>query len=126
MCSKAGIDGDKTNHSLKATGVTHMFEGNVTEKIIQECTGHCNVEALCTYQQTSVVQQKAVPSLLSVPSQTNFLDLCTPKSSVVLTRTGSAPKSSVNLTPTGSMNLFQLHQPLDLIVFKDDCYFLWL
>ena len=50
-----------------------MFEGNVTEIIIQEHTGHCNVEALYTYQQTSVAQQKAVPSLLSAPSRTNFL-----------------------------------------------------
>jgi len=77
-----------------------MFEGNVTERIIQEHTGHCNVEALYTYQQTSVTQQKAVPSLLSVPLGPIF---CTPKSSVVLT--GSAPKSSVNLTSTGSTQL---------------------
>lgn len=34
MCAKAGITGNKTNHSLKATGATRMFEGNVPEKII--------------------------------------------------------------------------------------------
>ena len=36
MCAKAGSTGNKTNHSLKATGATRMFEGNVPDKIIQE------------------------------------------------------------------------------------------
>ena len=91
MCSKAGIDEDKTNHSLKAAEATGMFEGNITEKIIQERTGHRNVEHISRPQWCS---KKLF--------QVSFLSLlgpifCTPKSSVVLTCTGSAPKSSVNL-----------------------------
>lgn len=48
MCSASGTKGKKTKHTLRATGVTHMYEGDVPEKIIQLCTGHHSVEALHT------------------------------------------------------------------------------
>ena len=40
MCSEAAIMG-KTNHSLRATGATTLFQNNVPEKVIQKLTGHC-------------------------------------------------------------------------------------
>ena len=52
-----------------------MFEGNVPEKIIQERTGHRSVEALRTYQHTSLHQQKAVSCLLAAPCKSDFIDL---------------------------------------------------
>ena len=45
MCESVGIQG-KTNHSLRATGATRLFEGNVPEKLIQERTGYRSSEAL--------------------------------------------------------------------------------
>jgi integrase len=36
-----------TNHSLRATGATRLFEANVPEKLIQERTGHRSIDALC-------------------------------------------------------------------------------
>ena len=39
MCKEAGI-ARRTNHSLRATGATYMFRPNVSEKMIQACTGH--------------------------------------------------------------------------------------
>ena len=36
MCSLAGIEGDFTNHSLRATSATQMFDMGVPEKVIQE------------------------------------------------------------------------------------------
>ena len=39
MCEEAGIEG-KTNHSLRATGVTKMYLAGVPKKVIQERTGH--------------------------------------------------------------------------------------
>ena len=83
MCAEAGIAGNKTNHSLRATGATRMFEGNVPEKIIQQRTGHRSVEALRTYQHTSVHQHKAVSCLLAAPKKSDFIDLCTPNPSPV-------------------------------------------
>ena len=45
MFNEIGI-GDKTNHSLRATGASILFQSNVPEKIIQERTGHRSLKAL--------------------------------------------------------------------------------
>ena len=39
MCQAIGVTG-KTNHSLRATGVSRMFATNVSHKLIQERSGH--------------------------------------------------------------------------------------
>ena len=68
MCSKAKIEGNKTNHSLRATGATALFESGVPEKVIQERTGHRSVEALRTYEHISEKQHIQVSSILSAGS----------------------------------------------------------
>ena len=68
MCSAAGIQGPKSNHSLCATGATDLFQGNVPEKLIQERTGHKNVQALRVYQQTTNYQHQAVSKVLATRS----------------------------------------------------------
>ena len=45
ICSHIGVTG-KTNHSLRATGATRLFEANVPEKLIQERTAHKSTDAL--------------------------------------------------------------------------------
>ena len=50
MCVDAGIEGHKTNHSLRATGATEMFKAGVPEKIIQQRTGHMSLKALGVYE----------------------------------------------------------------------------
>ncbi len=59
MFDKVGILG-KTNHSLRATGATRLFEANVPEKLIQERTGHRTTTALRKYKRMSMAQEKAV------------------------------------------------------------------
>ena len=71
MCSQIGVTG-KTNHSLCATGATRLFEANVPEKLIQERTGHKSTDALGRYVRTSVVQQKAVLSVICASNFTSF------------------------------------------------------
>ena len=71
MCSHIGITG-KTKHSLHATGATRLFEANVPEKLIQERTGYKSTDALRRYERTSVVQQKAVSSVICVSNPTSF------------------------------------------------------
>ena len=65
MCSQIGVTG-KTNHSLRATGATRLFEANVPEKLIQERTGHKSTDVLRRYVRTSAVHQKAVVSNLCI------------------------------------------------------------
>ena len=50
MCLQAGISGNKTNHSLRATGATRLYEKGAPEKLIQERTGHRSLEALRAYE----------------------------------------------------------------------------
>ena len=64
MCIKAGITGLKTNHSLRATGVSNMYQAGVPEKLIQERTGHLSVDGLRHYERTTVGQQAAVSRIL--------------------------------------------------------------
>ena len=65
MCSLAGIEGRVTNHSMRATSVTQMYETGVPEKVIQERTGHRSLEALRVYERTNAQQHQAVSSVLA-------------------------------------------------------------
>ena len=60
VCKKAGIQGEKSNHSLRVTCATRMWKANVPEKLIKQRTGHCSLEALRSYERTSITQQSAV------------------------------------------------------------------
>ena len=40
MCQQAGISGAFTNYSLRAYGTTTMFSAGVSQKLVQEQTGH--------------------------------------------------------------------------------------
>ena len=57
----------KTNHCLRATGATRLFEANVPEKLIQERTGHRSIGTLRQYERTSTQQQQAVSSVIASP-----------------------------------------------------------
>ena len=63
MCKEAGICEQKTNHSLRATGTTAMFNASVPEKMIREVTGHRS-SALHLYERPTLKQQKDVTSVL--------------------------------------------------------------
>ena len=40
LCSQAGIGGYRTNHSLRASAATRLYEASVDEQLIAEVTGH--------------------------------------------------------------------------------------
>ena len=75
MCECAGIAGNKTNHSLRATAATDLFLADVPEKLIQERTGHKSVQALRLYQHTTEDQQKAVSEVLASTVKQSFLQV---------------------------------------------------
>ena len=60
---EAGISGQKTNHSFRATSASQLFQANVPE-IIQERTGHRSTDALRLYERTTE-QHKGVTQVLS-------------------------------------------------------------
>ena len=63
MCAEANIVG-KTNHSLRATGATALFQKGVPERIIQNVTGHRSLEALRSYERISLSQHQEVSKIL--------------------------------------------------------------
>ena len=48
MCADAGVEGNFTNHSLRATGATVLFDAGVPEAVIQKRTGHKSLDSLRT------------------------------------------------------------------------------
>ena len=64
MCKMAGIDGNFTNHSLRASCASRMYEKNVPEQIIKETTGHRS-ECVRVYKRTSETLQEAASKTLT-------------------------------------------------------------
>ena len=59
MCKKAGLVGKFTNHSLRATSASRMYEQDIPEQVIKEITGHRS-DAVRTYKHTpDSIRQKA-------------------------------------------------------------------
>lgn len=70
-CEEAQVYG-KTNHSLRATGATMMFQACVPEKIIKEFTGHRSSDGVRRYERTPVEHQQAVSSILASKDEQSF------------------------------------------------------
>ena len=64
MCSQAKIEGKKTNHSLRASGITTLFQAGVSEKVIQDRSGHRSLDGLRKYERVSEEQQASACSAL--------------------------------------------------------------
>ena len=63
ICKSAGLPGFYTNHSLRSTAATKLYQTNIDEQIIQEITGHCSL-AVRAYKRTSDKQRKFASNCL--------------------------------------------------------------
>ena len=52
LCNQAGIKGFKTNHGLRATAATRLYQSGVDEQQIMERTGHQSIEGYGSYKRT--------------------------------------------------------------------------
>ena len=50
----------KSNHSLRATSISWMYESNVPEKLIMESSSHLSASGVHSYKCISIAQQKAL------------------------------------------------------------------
>ena len=66
LMEEAGIEGFFTNHSLRRTGGTRLFQAGVERKIIKEATGHQS-DAIDAYQVTSNEQRKRLSDIIVKP-----------------------------------------------------------
>ena len=64
LLKSAKLDGYFTNHSLRRTSGTRLFQAGVDKKIVKEITGHVS-DALDKYQVTSMQQKENVSRILN-------------------------------------------------------------
>ena len=69
MCSEAGIEGNKSNHSLRAYAATELFQAGISEKVIQDRTGHRSLDGLRKYEHISEKQKEEACKALRVVPQ---------------------------------------------------------
>ena len=64
ICKKGGIDGNFTNHSLRATCASRLFDQNVPEQIIKEITGHRS-DCVRVYKRTADHLREVASNIVS-------------------------------------------------------------
>ena len=65
LSKESGIRVHYTNHSVRATAITRMFNSRVEKKIIAEISGHKSTKALRMYEQPLEQQMKQVTSVIN-------------------------------------------------------------
>ena len=65
LCKSAGIEGYKTNHSLRATATSRLYQSGVDEQLVMERTGHRSLEGVRSYKRTSDEQREALSDILN-------------------------------------------------------------
>ena len=69
ICKRAGISGYKTNHSLRATSTTRLYQSGVDEQLVMERTGHRSIEGVRSYKRTSDSQREVLSNILNRQTQ---------------------------------------------------------
>lgn len=64
LCAEAGLCGNFTNHSLRATSATRLYQHGVDEQLIQEVTGHRS-SAVRAYKRTNDAMKRNISAVLS-------------------------------------------------------------
>ena len=65
ICKAAGVTGYKTNHSLRVTTATRLFQKGVEEQLIMSRTGHRSVEGVRTYHRIGDEQRQMMSDILN-------------------------------------------------------------
>ncbi len=74
LCKSAGIEGYKTNHSLRATATSRLYQSGVDEQLVMERTGHRSLEGVRSYKRTSDAQREALSDILNGGTKKAKLD----------------------------------------------------
>ena len=65
-CKSAGIQGLKTNHSLRATAAATLYRSGIDEQLVMERTGHRSLEDVRNYKRTSDQQRQVLSDVLNM------------------------------------------------------------
>ena len=64
ICLAGGLPGKKTNHSVRKTMITNLLHAGVNPLLIQQLSGHKNVNSINNYGVASKAQQKTMCHIL--------------------------------------------------------------
>ena len=70
MCKDAGLQGQFSNHSLRATTATRGLEKGISDKLIMERTGHRDIRSLQRYQRPDVSTKIEISKALKLSIRT--------------------------------------------------------
>ncbi|CAC5422615.1 unnamed protein product [Mytilus coruscus] len=65
MCEDGGIQGRKSNHSVRKTTITALVHEDIPDTRIMQLSGHKNVQSINSYSSASIEQQKEMANILS-------------------------------------------------------------
>ena len=65
VMGNVGFDGHFTNHSLRRSCATNLYDNGVQEQVIQETTGHWSVESVRAYKRTSSAMKRKINAILN-------------------------------------------------------------
>ena len=65
ICKSAGVLGYKTNHSLRATSTSQLYQSGVDEQLVMERSRHWSVEEVRSYKRTSDEKRRALSDILN-------------------------------------------------------------
>lgn len=66
-CAQGGLKGRKTNHSIRKTMCTSLIQSGVSPLLVQQLSGHKNLNSLNNYSSASIQQQRGMCNILQNP-----------------------------------------------------------
>ena len=64
LCARSGVEGHKTNHSLRVTAATHLYHKGIDKQLIMERTGHRSLDGVRSYKHPCEEQHKELSHVL--------------------------------------------------------------
>jgi integrase len=70
LCNDGGLHGYRTNHSLRTSAATRLYQAGVDEQLITEVTGHRS-NAVRNYKRTTTAQKRKISEVIQGSSDGN-------------------------------------------------------
>ena len=67
LCAQVGVDGYKTNYSLRRTAAMRLFQAGCNEQLIMDVTRHRSTDGVKEYKELCFDQHKALSDIIQNP-----------------------------------------------------------
>ena len=119
ICSGAGVQNRYTNHSLRATGATRLFQSGTPENVIMERSGHRSTDGVRQYERVSLDQHIAAQAVLTARDGSRAYDAELQSVQKRKKAIKESPRKSARKSLTENMPQHPLSQPENATVLPD-------